>query len=168
LNFNPADEHPDIRFRQMTIGKYLVEYSAMDDCGNTGKDTIVLVLNDKKPPTLVLDDDPAVVLARNQSLTWADVSSFDEGSFDNCELEFLFARRVDWKTSCGYSADTTVASAVRSYYDSHAQKIEFQQNACLDSLVGYGWADRIPFCCEDVCGEGVLIEFLAIDAFCNY
>src|SRR5690606_12086449 len=31
-----------------------------------------------------------------------------------------------------------------------------------------GWTDRIPFCCEDVCTEGVLVEFLAIDAFCNY
>ena len=166
--FNLADERPEVRFRQMTIGRYLVEYSAMDDCGNTGSDTIVLVLRDKKPPTIVLDDDPGVVLTQNQSLTWADVASFDEGSFDNCDLEIILARRVDWKTSCGFSADTSIASEVRNYYDQFAEKIDFQQDFCLDSLVEYGWTDRIPFCCEDVCSEGVLVEFLAIDAFCNY
>lgn len=165
---NMADEQPDVRFRQMTIGSYMVEYSAMDDCGNTGRDTIVLVLRDKQPPTIVLNDDPGVTLVRNQSLTWADVSSFDEGSFDNCDLEMVLARRVDWKTACGFSADTSVASEVRKYYDTFAERISLHEDLCLDSLVEYGWTDRIPFCCEDVCSEGVLVEFLAIDAFCNY
>lgn len=166
--FNPADKNPDVRFRKMTIGSYMVEYSAMDDCGNIGKDTIVLVLRDKKPPTIVLDDDPGVVLTHNQYLSWADVSSLDEGSFDNCELEIILARRVDWKTSCGFSADTSVASEVRKYYDQFAEKMSLRADLCLDSLVDYGWTDKIPFCCEDVCGDGVLVEFLAIDAFCNY
>src|SRR5690606_34451176 len=53
--FNMGDEAPEVRFRKMTIGTYLVEYSAIDECGNTGSDTIVLVLRDKKPPTIVLD-----------------------------------------------------------------------------------------------------------------
>ena len=166
--FNMGDEAPEVRFRKMTIGTYLVEYSAIDECGNTGSDTIILVLRDKKPPTIVLDDDPGVVLTNDQSLTWAAVSSFDEGSFDNCDLEIVLARRVDWKTSCGFSADTSMNSEVRKYYDEYAEKLALRQDLCLDSLVEYGWTDRIPFCCEDVCTEGVLIEFLAIDAFCNY
>lgn len=158
----------DIRFRNMTIGKYLVEYSAYDDCMNVGRDTIVLVLSDKKPPTLVLDDDPSVSLSNQQSLAWVDVASFDEGSFDNCELEILLARRVDWKTACGYSEDVSVESTVRDYYDKHAAWVDFQADSCLTSIVGYGWTDKIPFCCEDACTDGVLVEFLAIDAFCNY
>ncbi|MBY5959809.1 T9SS type A sorting domain-containing protein [Membranicola marinus] len=168
LMFDMNDPDADIRFRNMTIGNYLVEYSAYDACGNVGKDTIVLKLFDKKPPTLVLDDDPGVVLTNQQSLVWSDVSAFDEGSFDNCELEILLARRVDWKTACGYTADTSVSSEVRNYYDEFANKIAFQEDSCLTRLVDYGWTDKIPFCCEDVCTEGVLVEFLAIDAFCNY
>ena len=168
IGFKMGDPDADIRFRNMTIGTYLVEYSAYDDCGNRGRDTIVLVLNDKKPPTLVLHDDPSVVLSKQDPVTWANVRSFDEGSYDNCELVVFLARRVDWKTACGYTADTSVGSSVRDYYDKYAERIAFQDDICLDSLVGYGWTDRIPFCCEDVCTEGVLVEFLAIDAFCNY
>ena len=166
--FDLADENPDIRFRNLTIGKYMVEYSAYDDCGNFGKDTIVLVFKDKKPPVIVLNDDLTVSLTDQNSFTWGNVSSFDRGTYDNCALEVVLARRVDWETGGGYIADPSIPNPVREYYDEFREKIEQKGDSCLVSLAEYGWTDKVPFDCADVCEEGILVEFLAIDAFCNY
>lgn len=168
LVFDLADENPDIRFRNLTLGKYMIEYSAFDDCGNFGQDTIVLVFSDKKPPVIVLNDDLNVALTDQKPVGWGKVSSFNRGTYDNCALEIVLARRVDWETGGGYVADRTVDNEVRDYYDQHRDWIRQQGDSCLSALVDYGWADKVPFHCGDVCEEGVLVEFLAIDAFCNY
>ncbi|WP_236975564.1 T9SS type A sorting domain-containing protein [Membranihabitans maritimus] len=166
--FFTDEENPDVRFRNLSIGKYLIEYSAYDDCNNFGKDTIVLVLEDKTPPAIVLKENVNVSLTGNESDIWVDINRFDEGTFDNCSMNILLARRVDWETACGYTADSTIKSNIRDRYDFAYKKFSTDSDSCLESIIEYGYSDEIPICCEDVCKDGVWVEFLAVDAFCNY
>src|SRR5690625_8012784 len=78
------------------------------------------------------------------------------------------ARRVDWETGGGYISDPSIPNPVRDYYDQFREKVKQRGDSCLISLAEYGWTDKVPFNCSDVCEEGILVEFLAIDAFCNY
>lgn len=165
---NGEVSHEDLRFENLPRGKHIITLKLRDQCHNTSFDTLVAVAEDIKPPYLVVDKEPVVTLGAYSDVTWIDISVFDEGTWDNCELLTIVGRRADWQSSCGYSADSMVASRVRNHYDNFYQWWTEDNDSLCHQLIPYGYSDQIPFCCTDAClGNKVTLEIIAIDVHCN-
>jgi len=158
LNGSPESEH--LRFTNLARGKHLVTVKLRDACHNTSYDTLVIIAEDSRPPYIVLDKFPVVTLGEYSDVTWIDVSVFDEGTWDNCDLSLLMARRVDWKTACGmdlcdqvepycdtehldslYCAvlgDSTYSSGVEAHYAENLRWL-CEDNAAYNNLIIGGW-----------------------------
>ncbi|MBK8493357.1 MAG: T9SS type A sorting domain-containing protein [Saprospirales bacterium] len=73
----------DVTVANVGVGEYDVTYAVTDNCGNTGYQTITVVVEDCKKPTPLCDNGLVVEIMQTQMVeVWAD--AFDEGSFDNC------------------------------------------------------------------------------------
>ncbi len=68
------------------IGKYIIEYTASDDCGNAKTCTRKLEIKDNVPPTAVCDLDTKISLTIDGNAK-VNANSFDDGSKDNCCLD---------------------------------------------------------------------------------
>lgn len=112
---SPEADH--LRFENLSKGKHIVTLKLRDQCHNTTYDTLIVIAEDKEPPYLVVDKEPVVTLNNSGKVTWIDVSVFDEGTWDNCGIELMLARRVDWWNNgvdlcdsinyrCGYEHDS--------------------------------------------------------------
>ena len=81
-------------------GPTVVEFVAYDACGNSASCTVNLDVIDNTSPTAVCDQN-SVVSLRSDGTAIAPVGTFDDGSFDDCEMIMSVVRRVD--SSCGCS-----------------------------------------------------------------
>jgi hypothetical protein len=73
-------------------GTYPVIYSATDACGNIGADTMYVTVADNVKPTAVCKKDVNIALPSSGIIT-VPASLFDDGSYDNCELDYLQVSR---------------------------------------------------------------------------
>ncbi|MDH3651308.1 MAG: hypothetical protein OEQ53_16595, partial [Saprospiraceae bacterium] len=73
-------------------------YEAIDDCHNIGKDSCYVQVKDRTRPVAVCDKGVNVSLTDKK--VWVYAETFDEGSWDNCHINLMLARRSDWMTSC--------------------------------------------------------------------
>lgn len=75
-----------------------VIFEATDQCHLVNRDTIYVRVLDESEPVA------ASTRMLNLSLTgkksWVDASTVNQGSWDNCSIERLLVRRVDWKEAC--------------------------------------------------------------------
>ncbi len=94
VNGSPQRDH--LRFENLKKGKHIITIKLRDACHNTSYDTLIAVAKDRQAPYLVVDKYPVVTLSSSGEVTWIDVSVFDEGTWDNCGVSLLLARRVDW------------------------------------------------------------------------
>jgi len=77
---------------------YLITYEIYDSCHNVGTELCYLQVKDRTKPIAVADK--GVTVSLGEKKVWVEASTFDEGSWDNCEVNFLLARRSDWSTAC--------------------------------------------------------------------
>ncbi len=77
---------------------YQVIYEAYDSCHNLGTDTCYLYVKDRVDPVAVVNGGLSVTL--NGKKSWVTAESFNEGSRDNCEINRVLVRRVDWYDAC--------------------------------------------------------------------
>ena len=101
--FEQSATDPDIyeSHKQVKIPHGLpvrVIYEAYDSCHNIGNDTCYLKVKDLTRPVPVCDK--GVIVGLSGKKVWVNASTFDEGSWDNCDINLLLARRVDWTTAC--------------------------------------------------------------------
>ncbi len=75
-----------------------IYYEAYDSCHNLGRDTCWVKVKDLTKPVAVCDKGVTVSLSGKK--VWVDAYTFDEGSWDNCEINLLLARRADWWDAC--------------------------------------------------------------------
>jgi hypothetical protein len=93
----------------LPIGSHIVVYTATDDCGNTGTCSFTLKVCDFTPPVAACDeftvvaigvDDPNDCYLPNSAtcefagVAWVHASTFDDGSYDNCNNIRFKVRRV--------------------------------------------------------------------------
>jgi hypothetical protein len=81
-------------YAQVPQGHYIAIYEAKDGCYNSAKDTIHLWVQDLTPPVPVCDNNTVVSL-NNHDGTHVYVSTFDEGSYDDCQLSRVVGRRMN-------------------------------------------------------------------------
>ncbi|NND04936.1 MAG: T9SS type A sorting domain-containing protein [Saprospiraceae bacterium] len=73
-------------------------YEVYDSCHLIARDTAYIHVKDNTKPVAVADKGVTVSLSDKKA--WVDAEVFDEGSWDNCGLNMILARRADWKESC--------------------------------------------------------------------
>ena len=91
-----------------------IYYEAYDSCHNIAYDTCYVKVKDLTRPVAVCDK--GVIVGLSGKKVWVEASTFDEGSWDNCDVNLLLARRADWWTSCVDLCDTNYHVAC---YDEH-------------------------------------------------
>lgn len=74
-------------------GSYELTLVAFDDCGNTAKDTVLVTIQDCKPPTAYCRS-LSLNLGLNDSLV-VPAQVFDIGSFDDCNEPLAFSYQAD-------------------------------------------------------------------------
>lgn len=75
------------------VGTHQITYIATDDCGNIKNCSTTLTIKDNTPPVAVCDEHTTVSLtADGTAITAATV--FDDGSSDNCEIDYFRVRRM--------------------------------------------------------------------------
>ncbi|MBK8503392.1 MAG: T9SS type A sorting domain-containing protein [Saprospiraceae bacterium] len=89
---------PDIIQFPMHDEPYQVIYEALDACHQLGRDTIYLRVKDLTDPLAV--SNKMLNLSLTGKKVWVDAVNFDEGSWDNCSIQTLLARRTDWLEAC--------------------------------------------------------------------
>lgn len=209
---------------------YLIVLESFDACYNVGRDTCAVLVRDLTIPTAVAHQ--ALNLELSGKTGWLDASQINNHSFDNCELNLVLARRVDWvdfwpdfcdsirfydaagpeldtiwckyvepdmsvnefeayyagvifnfatiMNPCGlllsqawqydlcrYATVDCVGSLTEPEFRELYSLIHPETNIDLVSQIGGGWADRVPFGCEDACSE-VTVELLVMDYWCNW
>ncbi len=77
----------------------LVIYEALDLCHNVTMDTCYFLVKDLTKPVAICDKGVNVTLS--DTAVWVAADVFNEGSWDNCGINLVLARRADWATACG-------------------------------------------------------------------
>ncbi len=73
----------DVTVADVEIGEYDVHYAVTDNCGNTGYQTVTVVVEDCKLPTPYCVNGLVIEIMQTGMIEiWAE--DFDAGSFDNC------------------------------------------------------------------------------------
>lgn len=89
---NIVNNVPQVPNQGLAIGTHNITYVATDACGNTSELTIVVTVVDDITPTAVCDEITQVsVGGSGTALIFA--STFDDGSNDNCGVDFFSVRR---------------------------------------------------------------------------
>ncbi len=75
-----------------------IVYEVYDSCHLMATDTCYVMVKDQTAPVAVVDK--GVTVSLSDKKVWVDAKDLDEGSWDNCGVEQVLARRTDWKEFC--------------------------------------------------------------------
>ena len=89
LNDAPLGNDSLIVMGDYTVGEYVIHFTATDPCGNTGMDSIVLIVVDNSVPTAICNGDVVIALGTNGTAELMP-SDVDLGSTDNCMIDTMF------------------------------------------------------------------------------
>ncbi|MCB0685815.1 MAG: hypothetical protein KDC53_04800, partial [Saprospiraceae bacterium] len=134
-----------------------VSYEVIDSCHNRSLvDSLPLYVVDKTKPVAICDKGLNITVA--DSTVWLPVSIFDEGSWDNCGIGLLLARRVDWATACGMNlCDSLLFVGIDEHHDSLFTAV-LEENRHLNPLEAH-YSETIKWLCEQggICSYPVLL-----------
>ncbi|MFK7982680.1 MAG: hypothetical protein AB8G86_22060, partial [Saprospiraceae bacterium] len=83
--------------KNVPFGTQTITYRATDACGNSSTATATVVINDNIAPTVICKENIVVSLTQS-GVAQVLAEAFDNGSYDNCQLDSIRVRRMD---SCG-------------------------------------------------------------------
>lgn len=72
-----------------------VEYDASDNCWNMSEWTKYITIEDRTRPKAISNTNVSATVTDGYTCVTAE-KSYDEGSWDNCAIDLMLARRVDW------------------------------------------------------------------------
>jgi subtilisin-like proprotein convertase family protein len=140
----------------LPIGTHTVTYEATDDCGNTSTTSFNIIVTDEIVPVTICETFHVVSLTTNEP-TLIYATTFDDGSYDNCEVESMEVRRMTPPTPCIDFDWTTNGPGI----DELPNGIVNQRDRGMTF-----WYPAVPFACCDVNGEH-LVEFRVTDVSGN-
>lgn len=82
------------RFIPLPLGCSEIVYTAFDECHNQTFDTIFINVQDNTPPVAICDQNTTIGLTLDGK-AWVPATSFDDGSYDDCDLAKMLVRRMD-------------------------------------------------------------------------
>ncbi len=80
-------------FGKLPVGCHTVTYTAYDKCYNSTTCTVQVTVEDNTPPVAICDQNTTVGLTLDGK-AWVPATSFDDGSYDECELAKMLVRRM--------------------------------------------------------------------------
>ncbi len=123
-----------------------VSYEVMDSCHNlTIKDSLPLVVIDDTKPVAICDKGLNITIT--DPLIWLPAETLDEGSWDNCGLAFLLARRADWSTACGVDLCDSLRFLTTGHHDSLFLAI-LESSSALNAVEAH-YQKTLNWLCED-------------------
>ncbi|NND06690.1 MAG: T9SS type A sorting domain-containing protein [Saprospiraceae bacterium] len=172
---------------------YQVLYEVRDECHNVDTIYCYIQVKDLTKPIAVSEKGVVVNLSAGQTRvdkkTWLEASTFDEGSWDNCGLALVLARRTDWYDSCINLCDSVLDTCsyhdvglkmahldsdsenpVEAHYAREMDWLEEDGGACADLLLN-AWKFDLLYYGSKACGNlnysreafGALLD----DGLCN-
>ncbi len=132
-------------------GPYYVVYEAYDSCHNVVIDSCMIYVKDRVKPVPVVDK--GVTVSLSDKKVWVDASTFDEGSWDNCGVNLLLARRSDWYEACIDLCDSIDACWISEHHDTLWQAL-LQPDKHRDEVEAH-YAKTLDWLCNDdvPCGD---------------
>ncbi|NND35012.1 MAG: T9SS type A sorting domain-containing protein [Saprospiraceae bacterium] len=94
---------------------FRILYEAYDNCHNIDSSYCYLYVKDQTRPVPVLDK--GVTVSLGEKKTWVKADVFDEGSWDNCGVNLILARRKDWYEACIDLCDSTQVCCTTEHHD---------------------------------------------------
>ena len=88
---------------ELGVGTNIIEYTAIDVCGNTRKMAYRITVRDNTDPVAICDQFTTVSIKTN-GYTEVTANAIDDGSFDECGAVTLKVRRME--DPCSFGADT--------------------------------------------------------------
>ncbi|NND05345.1 MAG: T9SS type A sorting domain-containing protein [Saprospiraceae bacterium] len=143
-------------------------YEAFDACHNPGYDTCYIKVKDLTNPVAVCDKGINVSLTGKK--VWVDAETFDEGSWDNCGVHLILARRGDWREACVDLCDSLVVHSVSLYGETIWQPV-LNENKLEEEAEAH-YAKAIDWLANDgtACGKLIarawnydLIKYATVD-----
>jgi len=93
------ESHQQIKLPKTGDGyPYQILYEIYDYCHNIDSIYCYILVKDQVKPVAVADK--GVNVSITDKKVWVDAETFDEGSWDNCGVNLLLARRADWYEAC--------------------------------------------------------------------
>lgn len=109
---------PNGGFIELPLGTDTVVFVAYDACHNiSDPDTVIVDVWDKTPPVVICDEHVVVSLA-DKGRTSVPARTFDDGSYDDCGIMEIYARRMDENRGCSVPEYSTF-SHLGEYEGSH-------------------------------------------------
>ncbi|MFN0216199.1 MAG: T9SS type A sorting domain-containing protein [Saprospiraceae bacterium] len=149
------------------IGVNQIKYIIKDDCGNITVCYFDVTVADYDPPTAACDQTTTIALGLDDPLdcytsadgcafagvTWIKASTFDDGSYDNCNGLKFTIRRMEPYSDCINNLSTTPC-----YLDSNGDLVISEQDIAKMEL------DSIKFyCCEVGTTQTVILRVYQTD-----
>ncbi|MGB4960234.1 MAG: cohesin domain-containing protein, partial [Saprospiraceae bacterium] len=82
------------KFIRMPLGCDTIFYIAFDECHNQTRDTVLINVEDNTAPVSICKQNTTIGLTQD-GRAWVPATSFDNGSYDECELAKVLVRRMD-------------------------------------------------------------------------
>ncbi len=126
---------------ELPMGSNTVTVTVYDDCHNSNSCDITVNVVDDTPPVAICDEFTAVGLT-NSGLAHVFAETFDDGSYDDCQLKKMLVRRMDNSNcDCSYPAydDMTYLGTYdeRHYYISQKEAQPFLAHAMAEAMGGF-------------------------------
>ncbi len=150
---------------------YIIVYEAMDNCFNTVRDSCGVIVKDMIAPT-VATVNIGVELSAKSAIVMA--TQIDNGTFDNCDLEYLLSRRVDWQDAwpdycdslrietvttgmdtiwCKFIDPASTDSELEAYYGGAMEDIALAMGVCSELLTDAWMYDLCRYASVDCMGS---------------
>jgi|GEM_PF-5050215 len=143
----------------LPVGKSTIIYTAVDDCGNQSTCTTDIIVADQVAPAMSCETEREVSLQNinpnEPTIIFAE--AFDDGSYDNCEIEKYEVRRM---TGCIGFDWTTNGAGIDSDSDGFVRPADRGLGSIFTSY------PAVPFSCCDI-GNEVMVELKITDIYGN-
>ena len=84
----------------------------------------------------------------SDTTVWLKAEIFDEGSWDNCGISLLLARRADWATACGMNlCDSIIPYCTTEHHDTLWCSV-LEQDKHVNPIAAH-YAENLRWLCED-------------------
>jgi hypothetical protein len=80
----------------LSVGQHLIKYFVEDECGNITEQTITVNVVDDVPPAVSCTEFTQVAIGAG-GISVVNAGTFDQGTYDNCCLDFFEVRRMGLK-----------------------------------------------------------------------
>jgi subtilisin-like proprotein convertase family protein len=118
----------------LPVGFTAIKWRVDDECGNFTECTYFVRVEDKTPPVAVCDQFTKVSIGSNK-LAYVSAFTFDDGSYDNCELRDLKVAKMTDKCAANPAYSLTSQTVFR---------------------------DSVVFCCEEV-NTNIMVQLRVTD-----